>query len=161
MRRFRIRIASGQYAGRYVGPDSSDVVVTNPGLPAAREVRVSGTKYCLYEQMRAATEFLQRSGEKAQMQLKNLGYDSELDAVDALDSLVGLSLGVQNVEERILRACKVKFQESDADHVWLFFASSNNANELIVEKDTTVEVLKEALALIRAKGYDRITRLKC
>jgi len=158
MRRFRIRITSGQYAGRYVGPNSSDVVVTAPGLPATREVKVSGTPYCLYEQMRAATEFLQRSGETAQMQLKNLGYDSELDAVDVLDSLVGLSLSVQNVEERILRTCKVKLAESHADCVRLFFGASDNANDLIVEKDTTVEVLREALGLVRAKGHDRITR---
>jgi hypothetical protein len=38
-----------------------------------------------------------------------------------------------------------------------FFGASDNANDLFVEKDTTVEPLKEALALIRAKGYDRTT----
>jgi len=161
MRRFRIRITSGPSTGRYVGLNSSDAVVTTPELPAVRGVKIPGTRYSLYEQMPAATEFLQRNGEATQMQLKNLGYDSELDAVDVLDSLVGLSLSVQNVEERILRACKVKFEESDVDRVWLFFASSNNANELIIEKDTTVEVLKQALALTRAKGYERITRLRC
>jgi hypothetical protein len=95
------------------------------------------------------------------MRLKNLGYDSELDAAEVLDSLVGLSLCVQNVEDRIVRTCEVKFAESGADRVRLFFGSSDNANDLIVEKDTTVEVLREALALVRAKGYDRIIRLRC
>jgi hypothetical protein len=161
MRRFRIRITSGQYSGRYVGLNASDAVVATPGLPAAREVKVSGTQYCLYEQMRAATEFLQRSGETAQMQLRNLGFDSELDAVDVLDSLVGLNLSVQNIEERILRTCKLKFTEPAVDRVRFFFAASDNTNELIVEKDTTVELLKEALALVRAKGYDRISRCRC
>src|SRR5277367_6426976 len=159
MRCFRIRIASGQYAGRYVGP--GDAVATTPKLTVSREVRVPGTRYCLYEQIRDATECFKGNAETVQKQLKNLGYDSELIPVDALDSLVGLSLSVQNVEERILRACKVKFAESDVDRVRLFFSASDNANDLLVEKDTTVELLKEALALVRAKGYDRITRWRC
>lgn len=135
--------------------------MATPEQPATPEVKVPGTQYSLCEQIRVATEFLQRAAEAAQKQLKNLGYDSELVAVDVLDALVGLSLSVQNVEERILRACKAKFAESDAVRVQLFFAASDNANDLLVEKDTTVEVLKEALALVRAKGYDRITRCKC
>jgi hypothetical protein len=161
MRRFRIRIASGQYRGWYVGPNSIDAIVPTPEPPATREFKVPGTRHSLCEQMRAATEFLQRAAEAAQKQLKNLGYDSELAAVDVLDALVGLSLSVQSVEERILRACKVKFEESDAEPVQLFFGAGDNANDLLVEKDTTVELLKEALALIRAKGYDQITRCRC
>jgi hypothetical protein len=159
MSRFRIRITSGQYAGRYVG--SSDAVATTPEPKASREVKVPGTRYCLYEQMRDATECFKGNAETAQKQLKNLGHDSELIPVDVLDSLVGLSLFAQNIEERILRSCKSKFAESDADRVRLFFGTSDNANDLIVEKNATVEVLKEALALVRAKGYDRITRWKC
>jgi hypothetical protein len=161
MRRFRIRITSGHYTGRYVGPDSSDTVVTTPEPTASREVKVPGTRYCLYEQMRDATECFKGNAETAQKQLKNLGYDSELVPVDVLDSPVGLNLSVQNVEERILRTCKLKSTESHVDRVRLFFGSSDNANDLIVEKDTTVEVLKEALALVRAKGYDRITKCRC
>ena len=157
MRRFRVRITSGPYRGRYVGPNSGDTVVATPEQTANREVDVPGTRYCLYEKMRDATECLQGNAETAQKQLKNLGYDSELVPVDVLDSLVGLSLSVQNVEERILRACKLKL--TDTDRVQLYFGES--ANDLIVEKGTTVEVLKEALALVRAKGYDRISKWKC
>lgn len=76
-----------------------------------------------------------------------------------LDSLVGLSLSAQNVEERILKACKLKLMEANADRVQLFFGE--NANDLFVENATTVEVLKQALALIRAKGYDRISTWRC
>ncbi|MGA7187972.1 MAG: hypothetical protein WBY66_05705, partial [Candidatus Acidiferrales bacterium] len=83
----------------------------------------------------------------------------ERDAVDVLDSLIGLNLSVQNVEERILRACKLKLTEPDTVRVQLFFGESTN--DLLVEKDTTVEVLKQALALIRAKGYDRVSRWRC
>jgi hypothetical protein len=159
MRRFRIRITSGQYQGRYVGPNSGGTVMATPEQIANREVKVPGTRYCLYAQMRDATECLQGNAEAAQKQLKNLGYDSELVPVDVLDSLVGLSLSVQNVEERILRACRQKLTEADKDRVQLYFGES--ANDLIVEKATTVEVLKEALALVRAKGYDRISKWRC
>jgi hypothetical protein len=40
----------------------------------------------------------------------------------------------------------------------LVFGASDNAIDLIVEKNTTVEVLREALGLVRAKGYDRTAR---
>jgi hypothetical protein len=158
MRRFRIRITSGHYIGRYVGTNLSENLGT--AELAARAVTVPGTRYCLYEQMRDATECFKGNAETAQKELKNLGYDSELIAVDVLDSLVGLSLSAQNVEERILRACKAKFAESDSDRVRLCFSETHDANDLVVEKDTTAQVLKEALALVRAKGYGRITRLK-
>jgi hypothetical protein len=45
--------------------------------------------------------------------------------------------------------------------VRLSFRESDKANDLIIEKDTTVEVLKQALALTRAKGYDRISMWRC
>jgi hypothetical protein len=140
MRRFRIRIASGQYIGWCVGTNSIDAGETARGLPVRREVSLPGTRYYLYEQMHAATEFLQRGAEAARQHLKDLGYDSELVAVEVLDALVGLSLTVQNVEERILRVCKVKFADPDAHHVQLCFGASDNASDLLVEKDTTVEL---------------------
>jgi hypothetical protein len=161
MRRFRIKIASGQYRGWYVGPNSTDAIVTTHESSATREAKLPGTRYCLYEQMRDATQCFRGNAETAQKQLKSFGYDSELVPVDVLDSLLGLNLSVQIVEERILRACKVKFAESDVDRVRLCFGATDNANDLIVEKDMTVEVLKEALALVRAKGYDRISRWRC
>ncbi|MGC1638123.1 MAG: hypothetical protein WA744_21915, partial [Candidatus Acidiferrales bacterium] len=104
MRRYRIKITSGQYAGRYVGPNFSDGLVTSPEHIASRDVGIPGTQYSLYEQLRSATEYLPGAADRVQKQLKNLGYDSERDAVDVLDSLIGLNLSVQNVEERILRA---------------------------------------------------------
>jgi hypothetical protein len=137
------------------------VVVTTSNPLATREVKIPATRYSLYEQMYAATECFQRNAEAIQRQLKNLGYDSELVPVDVLDSLVGLSLSVQNVEERILRACKFKLNEPGTECVRLSFRESDKANDLIIEKDTTVEVLKQALALIRAKGYDRISMWRC
>ncbi|MFZ0519915.1 MAG: hypothetical protein WAL95_02760 [Candidatus Acidiferrales bacterium] len=133
----------------------SDGLVTSPEHIASRDVRIHGTLYSLYEHIRSATEYLPGTADQVQRQLKNLGYESEREAVDVLDSLVGLSLSVQNVEERILKACKLKFMEANTDRVQLVFGE--NANDLLVEKATTVEVLKQALALMRAKGYDRIS----
>jgi len=130
MRRFRIR--SGQYAGRYAGP--TDTVVTTLEPTASREVKVAGTRYSFYEHKRDATECFKANAETAQKQLKNLGYDSELIPVDALDSLVGLSLFVQNGDERILRSCKAKFAGSDSDRIQLFFGESDGTNDLFVEK---------------------------
>ncbi len=85
---------------------------------------IPGTEYSLYEQLRSATEYLPGAADRVQTQLKNLGYDSERDAVDVLDSLIGLNLSVQNVEERILRACKLKLTELDTVRVQLFFGES-------------------------------------
>jgi hypothetical protein len=136
MRRFRIRIASGQYMGWCVGTNSIDAGETVRGLPVRREVSLPGTRYYLYEQMHAATEFLQRGAEAARQHLKDLGYDSELVTVEVLGALVGLSLTVRNVEERILRVCKVKFAEPGAHHVQLCFGASDNASDLLVQKKT-------------------------
>jgi hypothetical protein len=159
MTRFRIRISSGPYKGRYVGPNLSDGLVMSPDHIASREMRIPGSLYSLFEQMRSAREYLPGTADQVQRQLKTLGYDSEREAVDVLDSLVGLSLSVQDVEERILKVCKLKLTEANADRVQLVFGE--NANDLLVEKATTVEVLKQALALIRAKGYDRIATWLC
>jgi hypothetical protein len=159
MKRYRVKITSGQCAGRYVGPNVSDGLVTSPEHIASRDVRIPGTLYSLYEQMRSAAEYLPGTADQVQRQLKNLGYNSEREAVDVLDSLVGLSLSVQNVEERILKACKLKLMEANGDRVQLSFGE--NSNDLFVENATTVEVLKQALALIRAKGYGRISTWRC
>lgn len=40
MRRYRIKITSGQYAGRYVGPNFSDGLVTSPEHIASRDVGI-------------------------------------------------------------------------------------------------------------------------
>ena len=135
--------------------------MTDSELIANREQKVPGTSYSLYAQMRPAAVFLQGSTEVVQAQLKNLGYDSELVEVDALDFLVGMNLSAQNIEERILRACQIKLKEPNVDCVQLLFAEDDSVNDVTIEKDTTAEVLREALALVRARGYDRISGYKC
>ena len=47
-----------------------------------------------------------------------------------------------------------------ADPVQLLFRASDSANDLLVEEVTTVEVLKEPLALVPRQGHDRSTRCR-
>jgi hypothetical protein len=158
MTRYRIRITSGEYAGRYVGPSFGGGLMTDAELAASREVRIPDTSYSLFPEMRHATEYLPGGAEAVQAQLRDVGYDSEMVEVDALDFLPGLNLSVQNIEVRILRACQNKFKEQAAVSVHLYFGKDENHYEVTVDKDVTVEILKEALALARAKGYDHISR---
>ena len=160
MSRYRIRITSGQHTGRYVGSNLGSGLMTESELIVGREERVPGTAYSMYAKMRSSGEYLQGHAEVVQTQLKNLAYDSEFVGVDALDALAELSLSVQNIEGRILRACQVKLKESCADRVYLFFEADEN-DCVVVEKETTAKILKGSLALIRTKGYDRISRSGC
>lgn len=161
MRRYRIRITSGRCTGHYVGSNSGGGLMTDGELIANRELKLPGTTYSLYAQMHLAKVFLQGSTEVVQAQLKNLGYDSELVEVGALDFLVGMNLSAQNIEGRILRACQIKLKEPGIDCVQLLFGEGDSDNDVTIEKDTTVEILREALALVRARGYDRISGYKC
>jgi hypothetical protein len=161
MRRYRIRITSGLYTGHFVGSNSGGGLMTDPELLGNREFKVPRTNYSLYAQTHLAGVFLQRSAKNVQAQLKNLGYESELVEVGPLDSLVGLSLSAQNIEQRILRACQIKLKDPGTDRVCLLFAGDHGVNDVTIEKDTTVEILREALALVRSRGYDRISGFKC
>jgi hypothetical protein len=73
----RIRIKSGDYAGRYV--DS-----TIGGLPKKLEVRanppvkVPGTQYSLHAQEGAGTRYFEDAAHAVQAELKKLGFDTEL-----------------------------------------------------------------------------------
>ena len=77
---YKIKITTGDGAGRYVGPNIGGLV-TNPVLRDNREVKVPGTKYSLYAQQEAATSFFDHAAPAVQAELKALGYGSEL--VDA------------------------------------------------------------------------------
>jgi len=154
MKRFRIRITSGQQAGRYVGPNIGGGLITNPELQANREVKVPGTSYSLYAQPRAATEFMQGNPEAVQAELKRFGLDSELVEIDILDSLAGMSLSDPRVEEKVLRICQSKLADQPAlDCVHLLFGGDE---EVMVERNETVASLKAKLDKIRGEGRSKI-----
>jgi hypothetical protein len=75
----RVRIASGEHAGRYVGPNIGGGLITNQELLKNREVKVPGTEYSLYAQEGMATQFLDAASVRAE--LRALGFTTELVAV--------------------------------------------------------------------------------
>lgn len=86
-------------------------------------------------------------------ELKKRGYDSELVEVDVLGSLVGLNLSDPNVGEKVLSACRVRLAEPGMDCVHLFFGSFD---EVMVEKDDTVESLKAKPDRAHGQGHTKI-----
>ena len=74
---FKIRIASGEYQGFYVGATDSGVLT---GLTADedRALSVNGFSYMLYTQETAAIIFGSSAALQVQAELRDLGIDSEL-----------------------------------------------------------------------------------
>lgn len=70
-----------------------------------------------------------------------------------LGSLVGLNLSGPHVEEKVLAACRVRLAEAGTDCVHLFFGGFD---EVMVEKDDTVESLKAKLDRARGQGHAKI-----
>jgi hypothetical protein len=73
----KVKIVSGEYAGRFVGPHYMGLR-TNPALLANPEVPVPGTPYYLFAQEAAATGYPQARAEQVQAELKAVGVESEL-----------------------------------------------------------------------------------
>ncbi len=75
---FKIRIKSGQHAGRYVGLRLGGGLVTNPEVQKNPPVNVEGTRYGLWAQDGGATQFFEGNPEAVQAELNKLGYETEL-----------------------------------------------------------------------------------
>jgi hypothetical protein len=73
----KVRVTSGPYKGRFVGPVFLGLR-TNPVLYEDPEVQVDGTPYCLFAQEEAASQYFDEKAAKVQAQLKAVGLDSEL-----------------------------------------------------------------------------------
>ena len=73
-----IRITSGDYKGRYIGLPVGGGWGANPVVQKNPPVNVPGTRYGLYVQEKAATEFFEGNVEAVQSDLAALGYESEL-----------------------------------------------------------------------------------
>ncbi|MGB6481959.1 MAG: hypothetical protein WBE86_00575 [Candidatus Acidiferrales bacterium] len=86
-------------------------------------------------------------------ELEKRGYDSELVEVDVMGSRVGLNLSDPNVGEKVLAACRVRLAEPGMDCVHLFFGSFD---EVMVEKDDTVESLKAKMDRAHGQGHTKI-----
>jgi hypothetical protein len=74
----RIRITSGDYKGRYIGLPVGGGWSANPVVQKNPPVNVAGTRYGVYSQEQAATEFSEGNVAAVQFDLKTVGYESEL-----------------------------------------------------------------------------------
>lgn len=78
MKSFRIRVTSGEQAGRYVGRNIGGGLITNSELLKNREVKVPGTGHSLYAREDGATQFFEGKTDGVQAELRKLGYETEL-----------------------------------------------------------------------------------
>jgi len=74
---FKIRIASGEHQGFYVGPASSGLL-TQPKADADEALSLKGFAYMLDTQEGAAIHFGNSVALQVQAELHDLGVDSEL-----------------------------------------------------------------------------------
>jgi hypothetical protein len=74
---FKIRIASGEHQGFYVGPANSGLL-TQPKADADEALLLKGFTYMLYTQEGAAIHFGSSVALQVQAELRDLGVDSEL-----------------------------------------------------------------------------------
>ena len=78
MKMFKIRIKSGEHAGRYVGTRFGGGLVTNPDVQMNPPVNVPDTKYGLWVQERGGTNFFEQAVPAILAELEKLGYETEL-----------------------------------------------------------------------------------
>jgi hypothetical protein len=77
-KRYRIRITSGQHAGRYVGARFGGGYVSNPDVIKNPALNVDGARFALWTQESGAMRFFEGKPEAVQAELNTLGYQSEL-----------------------------------------------------------------------------------
>jgi hypothetical protein len=73
----KIQVTTGDYQGRYVGPNFFGLR-TNPILIASPEIKLPGKPYSLFTQEQAATNFPEAKALEVQAELRTLGFDSVL-----------------------------------------------------------------------------------
>ena len=82
MKTYRVKVTSGNYKGRFIGPNIGRGLVTNPALLETPQVPLSGTDFSLYAQEDAANRFFPEKAAEVQKQLTSLGLTCELVPVD-------------------------------------------------------------------------------
>jgi hypothetical protein len=74
---FKIRIASGEHQGFYVGPHVS-ALLSKPTPEVERALELNGLSYMLYTQESAAICFGSSVAREVQAELRSIGVDSVL-----------------------------------------------------------------------------------
>ncbi|HET6932752.1 MAG TPA: hypothetical protein VFI45_20675 [Candidatus Acidoferrum sp.] len=78
MKRFRIKLTSGEHAERYVGQSLGGGSVANPEMQNDPPLDIYGTNYGSYAQERGAIQFFEHGAHEAFVKLRALGHELEL-----------------------------------------------------------------------------------
>jgi hypothetical protein len=78
MKRFRIKLTSGEHAERYVGQSLGGGLVANPEMQSDPPLDIHGTNYGSYAQERGAIQFFEHGAHEAFVKLRALGHELEL-----------------------------------------------------------------------------------
>jgi hypothetical protein len=78
MKRFRIKLTSGEHAGRYVGQSVGGGLVANPEMQSDPPLDIHGTNYGSYAQEQGAIQFFEHGADEAFVKLRALGHELEL-----------------------------------------------------------------------------------
>jgi hypothetical protein len=78
MKRFRIKLTSGEHAERYVGQSFSSGLVTSEEMQSDPLVDIHGTHYGSCAQEQSAIQFFEHGAYEAFVKLRALGYKLEL-----------------------------------------------------------------------------------
>ena len=78
MKRFRIKLTSGEHAERYVGQSLGGGLVANPEMQSDRPLDIHGTNYGSYSQEQGAIQFFEHGAHEAFVKLRALGHELEL-----------------------------------------------------------------------------------
>jgi hypothetical protein len=81
MKRFRIKLTSGEHAERYVGQSLRGGLVANPGMQSDPPLDIRGTNYGSYAQEQGAIQFFEHGAHEAFVKLRALGHELELTEV--------------------------------------------------------------------------------
>jgi hypothetical protein len=78
MKRFRIKLISGEYAGRYGGQSLGGGLVANPEMQGDPPLDIHGTNYGSYAQEQGAIQSFEHGAHEAFVKLRALGHGLEL-----------------------------------------------------------------------------------
>jgi hypothetical protein len=78
MKRFRVKLTSGEHAERYVGQSLGSGLVANPEMKTDPPLNIHGTNYGSYAQEQGAIQFFEHGAHEASVKLRALGQELQI-----------------------------------------------------------------------------------
>jgi hypothetical protein len=78
MKRFRIKLTSGEHAGRYVGQSLGGGLIASREMQSDSPLNIHDTNYGSYAQEQGAIQFFEHGAHEAFIKLRALGHELEL-----------------------------------------------------------------------------------